>query len=63
MERGVAFVVSGKAEPIPSADEGIYEKRGDAVVFAGFAAGGLALATLYQFILKIPVGLPDLRLR
>ena len=41
-ERKTAFMVLGEAEPVASADEVVHEKRGDAGVFAGLAAGGLA---------------------
>ena len=53
LERGVAFVLSGEVEPSASSDEGIHEKRGDAGG-AGLAAGGLAIETLRQSMLRIP---------
>ena len=46
-------MVSWAAEPAASSDEGLHEERGDAGVFAGYGAGGLALKVLRQFMLRI----------
>ena len=48
----------GEVETVASTDKGMHEKRGDAVVFAGLAAAGLALAILYQFMLRNHHNLP-----
>ena len=53
-------MVSGEVEPAASSDEGIHEKRGDAVRFAGLAAGGLACKIVCQFMLGIPAAPPVL---
>ena len=45
---------SREVEPAASSDEGLHEKGGDAGVFAGFGAGGVARAILCQFMLGIP---------
>ena len=47
-------MVSGEVEPAVSLDEGVHQKRDDAGVFAGLAAGGMAIETLWQFMLRIP---------
>ena len=52
-ERGVAFVVWGEVEPVAE-DAGMREKRCNAGMFVGLAAGRLTCEILCQFMLIIP---------
>ena len=58
LERGALIdisigVAAEQAEPAGAADERVHQKRRDAGLFGGLAAGGLGLKTQCQFMLRI----------